>query len=129
MTNQKQTIVAVIQDLMFMVQIQDAAKRAGMETVVVKSKADALRKALERSVLVVIDLNYAAGEPLELIEAMKNDEATRAIHLLGFVSHVQTDLRAAAVARGCDTVVARSAFVKTLPSVIQQCLKIGQAPS
>lgn len=115
-------VLAVIQDLMFMVRIQETAKRAGLETVVVKTKADALAKASQQPLLLVIDLNYVAGEPLELIQALKADGVTSAIHILAFVSHVQTGLRAAAVAAGCDTVVARSAFAETLPDVIQQCL-------
>lgn len=122
MTNQKQTVVAVMQDLMFMVQIQEAAKRAGLETAVVKNKTDALRKASERPILLIIDLNYAAGEPLELIKALKGDETTRAIHILAFVSHVQTGLRAAASANGCDTVLPRSAFTQNLPAVIERCI-------
>jgi CheY-like chemotaxis protein len=122
MPNTTEKVIAVMQDLMFMVRIQESAKRAGLETVVVKTKPDALAKAAEAPLLVVIDLNHAAGEPLELIRALKADPATESIHLLAFVSHVQTDLRSAAVAAGCDTVVARSAFVQTLPDIIQRCL-------
>jgi len=118
MTNSKHTVVAVMEDLMFMVRIQEAAKRSGLETVVVKTKADALKKAEQQPVLIVMDLNYRAGEPLELIKELKAAEATSSIHLLAFVSHVQTELRAAAVAEGCDTVLARSAFVQNLPDLL-----------
>jgi CheY-like chemotaxis protein len=109
-----------MQDLMFMVRIQEAAKRAGMETAVVKTKADLIRKAAEQPVLIIFDLNYSAGEPLEAIKALKADASTSAIHLLAFVSHVQTDLRASAFASGCDTVLARSAFVQSLPEIMQR---------
>jgi CheY-like chemotaxis protein len=122
MPNTTEKVVAVMQDLMFMVRIQESAKRAGLKTIVVKTKPDALAKAAEGPLLVVIDLNHAAGEPLELIKALKADPVTKTIHLLAFVSHVQTDLRAAAVAAGCDTVLARSAFVQTLPDIIHLCL-------
>jgi CheY-like chemotaxis protein len=105
---------------MFMVRIQEAAKRAGLETVVVKTKADLIRKAAEQPVLVIFDLNYSAGEPLEAIKALKADPSTSAIHLLAFVSHVQADLRAAASASGCDTVLARSALVQNLPEIMQR---------
>jgi len=115
-----------MRDLMFMVQIQEAAKRAGLEAVAVQTKSDALAKAIEEPVLIVIDLNFTSAEPLELIRALKADEATRAIHLLAFVSHVQVDLRADAAAAGCDTVLPRSAFAQRLPDIIRQCLNSGQ---
>jgi len=57
---------------------------------------------------------------LEVIRALKADPATKAIHLLAFVSHVQTELRAAAVSAGCDTVVPRSTFAQTLTSLLAQ---------
>ena len=111
-----------MQDLMFMVRIQEAAKREGLETIAVKTKSDAVGKAQEQPLLIVIDLNYAAAEPLELIKELKTNELTKDIHLLAFVSHVQADLRAAAVAAGCDTVLPRSAFAQKLPEVIRECL-------
>ena len=120
MTNGKKTVLAVMEDLMFMVRIQDAAKRAGFETLVVKTQTDALRKATEQPALIIIDLNYSAGEPLDLIKALKAGPETSGIHLLAFVSHVQIELRAAASASGCDTVLARSAFSQTLPKIMQR---------
>ena len=105
-----------------MVRIQEAAKRLGLTTIAVKTKTDALAKAAERPLLLVIDLNYSAAEPLELITALKQDITSMDIHLLAFVSHVQADLRTAAVTAGCDTVVARSAFAQTLPEVLERCL-------
>jgi CheY-like chemotaxis protein len=111
-----------MEDLMFMVRIQEAAKKAGLATVAVKTRAAAVAQAAQQPLLIVIDLNYAPAEPIELIKALKADQETRAIHLLGFVSHVQADLRAEAVASGCDTVLPRSAFAQRLPDVIQQCV-------
>lgn len=105
---------------MFMVKIQETAKRNGLETIAVKTQALALAKAAESPALIVIDLNYAPAQPLELIQALKADEATKSIHLLAFVSHVQTDLRSAAVTAGCDTVVPRSTFAQTLTALLTQ---------
>lgn len=123
MTNPSQKVIAVMQDLMFMVRVQEIAKRAGLSTVAVKTKADAIAQAAAQPLLIVIDLNHSAGEPLELIKELKSNSDTKAIHLLAFVSHVQADLRAAAVSAGCDTVVARSAFAQTLPDVISNLPK------
>lgn len=101
-----------------MVRIQEAAKRAGLITKVVKTKSALLEHAASQPALIIIDLNYTAGEPLEVIKECKSDAQIKSIHLLAFVSHVQTDLRAAAVEAGCDTVLARSAFVQNLPDIL-----------
>ncbi len=122
MASAGQKIVGVLNDLMFMVKIQEAAKRAGVESVFVKSQAEALAQARERPAVMILDLNYAAGESLELITALKGNEGTSGIPLLGYVSHVQTDLRRAAEEHGCDVVVARSVFSQSLPELLSRFL-------
>jgi len=117
---QTKKVVAVLSDLMFTVKIQDAAKRAGLEAVFVTSQENALAQARGNPALVVLDLNYAAVEPVELIRKLKQEAATAKIQLLGFVSHVQTDLIQAARESGCDRVMARSAFSQNLPAILAE---------
>jgi PleD family two-component response regulator len=113
-------IVAVLNDLMFTVKIQEAAKRARLEAVFVKSQKKALECAKEKPAGLVLDLNYTEAEPLTLISALKASKETQDVPVLGYVSHVQVDLRQAAQDRGCDVVVARSAFVQNLPELLEQ---------
>jgi CheY-like chemotaxis protein len=120
MTIMSNHVVAVLTDLMFMVKIQDTAKRLELQTKVVKAQADVFTQALAGAALIIIDLNFAQIEPLELISLLKANEETRKIPLLGYVSHVQVDLRNEAQRRGCDTVVARSVFVETLPKLLAE---------
>jgi CheY-like chemotaxis protein len=120
MTIQKNKIIAVLNDLMFTVKIQEAAKRAGVEVVFVATQQDALTLARQNAAVIILDLNYAAAEPLELIGKLKSDEQTRAITLLGYVSHVQVDLKQAAQEKGCDVVIARSAFSQNLPALFER---------
>jgi PleD family two-component response regulator len=103
---------------MFTVKILDAAKQAGLEPVFVKTEGDALRLARETPALIILDLNSNAFEPLRLIERLKSDAATHDITLLGFVSHVQADLKLAAEERGCNLVMPRSAFSHNLPAIL-----------
>jgi CheY-like chemotaxis protein len=117
---QKKKVVAVVSDLMFTVKIQDAAKRAGIEAVFVTSQENAIAQARENPALIVLDLNYTAVGPLELIRKLKQAEMTAKIHLLGFVSHVETDLIQAARDNGCDRVMARSAFSQNLPAILAE---------
>jgi CheY-like chemotaxis protein len=112
----KKKVVAVLSDLMFTVKIQDAAKRAGVEAVFVTSQEKAVEQARDNPALIILDLNYAAVSPLELILKLKQAE----IPLLGFVSHVETDLIQAARNNGCDRVMARSAFSQNLPAILAE---------
>ena len=120
MTNTPKRVVAVLNDLMFTVKIQEAAKRTGLDVVFVKSRQDALTQATERPALIILDLNYTAGEPLGTIEEIKGNPATRQVSLLGYVSHVHADLRKAAQERGCDVVVPRSVFSQKLPEFLER---------
>jgi hypothetical protein len=63
--------------------------------------------------------NDAGAKPLELIGLLKSSPETRGINLIGFVSHVQADLIQSAREKGCDTVMARSAFSQNLPALLQ----------
>ncbi|HEX6545756.1 MAG TPA: response regulator [Bryobacteraceae bacterium] len=116
----KKKIIAVLSDLMFTVKIQDAAKRAGIETVFVKTSEAAINLARESPAAMILDLNASDIRPLELIEQLKSEPETSNITLIGFISHVQADLKAAAQQKGCDLVVARSAFSQQLPDFLQK---------
>jgi CheY-like chemotaxis protein len=120
MPNQKKKIVAILSDLMFIVKIQEAAKRAGLDVVFVKSKEDALAQAKQNPAAIILDLNTSSVDSLEVIENLKADSETSGISLLGFVSHVQADLKQAAHEKGCDMVIARSAFSQNLPSILKR---------
>jgi CheY-like chemotaxis protein len=105
-------ILAVMNDLFFSVKINDCARRLGLTTEFVKDKTIALQKIRARPSLVIFDLNCAEADPLELIHAAEG------IPTIGFVSHVQTELRQKAVQAGCVVVVARSAFAQNLDELL-----------
>jgi CheY-like chemotaxis protein len=120
MTNGKKKVVAVLSDLMFIVKIQEAAKRAGLDVVFVKSFDAAVEQAKDNPAVMIVDLNTTALDALEFISKLKGDSQTNTVNLLGFVSHVQGDLKQAAQERGCDTVIARSAFSQNLPTILRR---------
>ena len=105
---------------MFQVKIQDAAKWAGLTAVFVTSHEDALARANENPSLVILDLNYPGAAPLDLIHKLKAQENTAGIPLLGYVAHVQADLIQAARQKGCDRILARSAFSQNLPAILSE---------
>jgi CheY-like chemotaxis protein len=127
MADPAEKILAVMSDLFFSVKINDAAKKFGLSARFVKDKTLALERAKSKPPLIILDLNCDAADPLDLIAKIKADPDTAAIGMIGFVSHVQTELRQRAQELGCDTVVARSAFAQNLPAILERALKPGQS--
>jgi CheY-like chemotaxis protein len=120
MTVQPRKILAVMTDLFFSAKIHDMAKKFGMSVEFLKDKATVLEKVKEKPSLVILDLNYDAAEPLELIRTIKGDPETKRVSTIGFVSHVQTELKLQAQESGCDMVVARSVFAQNLPVILKR---------
>lgn len=114
------TVVAVLNDLMFRVKIEEAAKRAGLKTVFVQTQGEALEQAKEAPAVMILDLNCAGTDPLDTIRRLKASDETKGVSLVGYVSHVQADLKQAAQEVGCDVVVARSAFSQNLPTILRR---------
>jgi len=117
---EQKKVLAVVGDLMFTVKINEAARRAGLHVDFVKSEKDALEKAKEKPALIILDLNGGAVHPLKLIGKLKSSPETKLISLLGFVSHLDAELKQQAQEAGCDMVMARSAFSQNLPMILKR---------
>jgi CheY-like chemotaxis protein len=113
-------VLAVLEDLFFTVKINESAKRAGMQAQFVKSQQDTLEKAAEKPAVIILDLNFASIDPLDLIKRLKADNGTKDVNLIGYVSHVQGELKQQAQEAGCDMVLARSAFSQNLPVILKR---------
>jgi len=111
-------VLAIMSDLFFSAKINDAAKKLGMTAMFVKDKAVALQQFKLGPAVVIFDLNCVSADPLELIRSIKGDPQTAAIPTIGFISHVQAEMKKRAKDLGCDTVVARSVFAQDLPSIL-----------
>ena len=115
-------ILAVMADLMFSVKILDAAKKLGRPVEFVADHAAFQRKLHEHSpadiAVVIFDLNHLPADPISLIRQMKADPAWMHTRTVGFVSHVQVEVRKAAEQAGCDKTFARSAFSQHLPEIL-----------
>jgi CheY-like chemotaxis protein len=113
-------ILAVLEDLFFTVKINEAAKRAGLPVTFVKSETDALEHAAGHPALILIDLNSACVDPLHLVRSLKADPTLSKIDIVGYVSHVQGELKQQAQDAGCNMVLARSAFSQNLPQILKR---------
>ncbi len=113
--------LAVLTDLFFTVKLADAAKRSGLALEFIKDSAEVLAKARQQHpALIIFDLNYDAAQPLTLISELKNDPATKGISLIGYVSHVQGELKQQAQEAGCNMVLAKSAFSQNIPQIFKR---------
>ena len=113
-------LLAVVSDLFFSVKIGDAAKRAGMHVEFVKDEAALLEKAQASPAVIIFDLNMNGVQPLKMITKLKATPELKGISLIGFVSHVQGELKQQAHEAGCDIVMARSAFSQNLPQILKR---------
>ncbi len=121
MHNGKKKILAVVDDLLFTVKISDAAKRAGFDAEFVKSEKDVMDKAAhDKPLLIILDLNSNSVKPLDLIAKLKGNGDLRHISLIGYLSHVQGELKQKAQEAGANIVMARSAFSQNLPQILKR---------
>ena len=112
-------ILILVDDLMFTSKIRSAASRLDIPVRSARSLVGALNEMRnERPTLVIVDLNNSRADPLGTITAMKADPDLSSIPTVGFVSHVQTDLIAAAERAGVDQVLPRSMFTQRLSEIL-----------
>lgn len=108
-------VVALMDDLFFQMKVAETAKHLGVE-LKVAANADALLALLEPAPkVVIVDLN-ARGQPIEAIRRVRAEKG--GMPLIGFLSHVQTELAAQARAAGCDEVMPRSKFTQNLSAIL-----------
>ncbi len=110
------TVIAVVPDLFFATKIEAVARAAGTPLAVLAAPQAFERCAAAPPRRVLVDL-HAPGA-VALVVALKADERTRGIPVTGFYSHVETEIRAEALAAGADDVLPRSAFVTRLPALL-----------
>ncbi len=115
----------MVNDLFFSVKLSDAAKRNGLALEFVKDADAVLEKAKAKPSLIVFDLNFEAVSPLQLIAKLKGSADTKGVSLIGYLSHIQGELKVQAQDAGCDMVLARSAFSQNMTQIFKRHAGIG----
>lgn len=114
------TVLAVLDDLFFTVKINESAKRAGLPIEFLKTGEAVLERAKTQPALIIFDLNFQGVDSLRLVQTLKADPATKDISVIGYLSHVQGELKVKAQEAGCDAVLPRSAFSQNLPQILKR---------
>ena len=116
-------ILAMVDDLLFLSKIQETAKHLGVEVKAAQPEGLPELAVEAGPTALIIDLNHRSGKALEILRALKAEARTENIPAVGFVSHVQNELIAAARDAGCDLALARSAFSSQLASLLERFSK------
>ena len=113
------TVIAAVDDMFFAAKIRAAADHLGITLRSMRNPEQLLNAARESNAdLIIVDLHAQTLDPIALALALKSDEQLKSIRLLGFFSHVQTELQREAVAAGFDEVVPRSVFSRDLGEIL-----------
>ena len=112
-------VIAVVDDMFFASKIRAVAEAVGTEISFPRNREALVQKAREtKPQLIIVDLHNQKIEAAALAAELKADDELRAIPLLGFFSHVQTELQRNALAAGFDRVIPRSVFARDLQKIL-----------
>lgn len=110
-------IIVWVKDLFFGSKIEAEARAHHASLCFVETPSDTVKAIIANEAsLVLIDLN-ASPKTLETIRNIKSNPASRGVRIMGFLSHVEADLAQKAQIAGCDVVMPRSFFAKSLPEI------------
>jgi CheY-like chemotaxis protein len=116
-------IFAFVEDLFFLAKIQETARKLNVKVEFVKNDKDWAEKIQQngedKPSLIIFDLNNNGAKPLTLIPKLKS-KLKKGTSIIGFLSHVQGDLKQKAHEVGCDMVLPRSAFSQNLPQLLRR---------
>lgn len=102
-------------DLFFRVKIETVASATGAALTAVESVSALPDRGLDDA-LVLVDLGYRSGRPLEAIAKLKSRPDAPTV--VAFGSHQDREGLKGARDGGADRVVARSTFVEILPQLL-----------
>ncbi|HEX6467438.1 MAG TPA: response regulator [Terriglobales bacterium] len=115
-------IICFVEDLFFLAKIQEVARKLGAKVEFAKADKETIDRIVteeEKPALIIFDLNNVNAKPLITIPKLKS-KLKKGTSIVGFVSHIQGDLKLKAQEAGCDMVVPRSAFSQNLAGLLRR---------
>jgi DNA-binding NtrC family response regulator len=109
-------VVALVDDLMFVSRIREAAKGHGLEVRTVRGVPALVEACASDARLVVVDLDSARLPVAEALAALAAEPV--AAPVVGFFSHVHAERARQARAAGISEALPRSVFVERLPALL-----------
>ena len=116
-------IFAFVDDLFFLAKITETARKLNVKVEFLKSDKEVLERigqnGNQNPSLIIFDLNITSAKPLTAISRLKS-KLKKKTTMIGFLSHVQGDLKVKALEAGCDMVLPRSSFSQNLPQLLRR---------
>ena len=113
------SILAVGTDLFFSAKINEASAQTGINVEFARRPEDVLARAKALSpAWLLIDLNSQRLNALDVVSGVRAESELDSVQILGFISHIQKELRQAALQAGCSKVIPRSEFSARLPELL-----------
>jgi len=100
-------VIAAVPDLLFGSKLESALTAGGFDCELIAT-TPAARAAASEADLLVVDLTDADFGGVEMVAGMGQAGELASLRTLGFYSHVEPEVKAAAMAAGFDLVVPRS---------------------
>ncbi len=115
------TVIALVPDLLFGSNLHGALAAGGDDCQLIGDPV-AARAACADAQLLIVDLTDADFGGIELVAQMGAAGELDRLRTLGFYSHVEPAVKAAALAAGFDLVVPRSRINREAPQLVAQLL-------
>ncbi len=111
-------VIALVDDLMFLSRIREAARATGDEVLSARSATDAVAAARGGGRLVLVDADSSRLPWEEALAALRAEPTLGTLPVIAFFSHVHAERAEAALAAGASRVLSRGAFVRELPGLL-----------
>ncbi len=112
-------ILVAVGDMIFTSKVDATARQVGVIAKFARTIDKLLESARkEHPDLILLDLNNPRFDPLAALRQLKTDDVAQHIPIIGFLSHVQVELRQQAMALGCNFTLPRSEFTHYLSEIL-----------
>jgi CheY-like chemotaxis protein len=112
-------VVALVDDLMFVSRITEAAAPQGLEVKKVRTVAELVEACRPAPRVVLVDLDSSRLPWAEGVAALRADPELAGVPVVGFYGHVHTEHARQGEQAGCTRVLARGAFVQQLGRILE----------
>ena len=113
-------VIAAVSDMLFASKIRGTAEQLNVTVDFARTEAGLFDYAkTEVPSLFILDLQDTRLDPFALAARLKSDEQLRAVPLVGFFSHVETELQRRAQEAGVEHVLPRSVFSRNLAEILR----------
>ena len=115
----KRRIIAAVSDMLFASKIRGTAEHLNLSVDFARTEDGLFDYArAETPSLVILDLHDTRLDPFRLAARLKADAQLRAVPVVAFFSHVETELQRKALEAGVEHVLPRSAFTRRLGEIL-----------